>query len=735
MMGKTEVLAPAGNFAMVEAGLAGGADSFYLALDDFGARAYAENFTIENIKETIDYIHLFGKRIFVTMNTLIKDEEMAKAISYVEKLYEFGCDGLIIQDLGFFSIIRDQVPGMELHASTQMAVREYYGAKYLAKLGFDRIVIARETPVAEIRKIASLDVETEVFVHGSLCVSFSGECLMSSYFGGRSANRGRCAGPCRQKYDLISDGRVLANDYFLNMKDLNVIDKMDELLDIGVDCIKIEGRMKTAEYVYTAVSNYRTRIDNKFYHPEEIADSTNRGFTQGYIFDQTRDNVTLSNDNKHRSVGKVKTLKNQKYFITETDLVLGDNLEITTDREKKLPFTTTRAYKKGEKILLEKYRDAKTDSDVLLVNSNKLTMNLKEGLASYRNLPVKIKFEARLGDFPKITIASTDKEARYIHKVRAEEAKKISLSADDIRENLAKFNDEIFTPTEIKIDIDEGIFLRKKDINECRRMAINLLEKEITGDFHRNPLKIAYSLSKKSSAKPRERNIEVLTSHVSPELLEDFDNIYIRSFDEKYRGLNLYLNLDSHDEYDISDLLAYLKKNEIQGVILNNYRDLDFIDDFKANNIKIRIGRYLNVLNSYTFDFYSNFAEMISSSVENNFDNINKNAKNLPVEALAFGRIELMNMRHCPFSPIKKCGLVGCPTCKFNDGELRSHDGQMMRVIRYGSYSKIYPKDPSLVQIDNFDTNVSVLYQVLSDDDIVNINKAKIRNTYQKGVI
>ena len=249
-MNKTEILAPVGNMDMLYAGIAAGADAFYLALDDFGARAYAENFTLENIEGVIDYIHYFDRKVFITMNTLIKDSEMDRAIDYIERLYQYGVDGILIQDIGFYSIIKDQMPGLDFHASTQMAVRDYHGAKALMDLGFKRIVIARETPIEEIRKIAKLPCEKEVFVHGSLCVSYSGECLMSSYFGQRSANRGRCAGPCRQKYQLINNGKVYGNDYYLNMKDLNVIDKFDELLELGIDCLKIEGRMKSPEYVY-----------------------------------------------------------------------------------------------------------------------------------------------------------------------------------------------------------------------------------------------------------------------------------------------------------------------------------------------------------------------------------------------------------------------------------------------------------------------------------------------------
>lgn len=310
----TEILAPVGNMDMLYAGIAAGADAFYLALDDFGARAYAENFTIDNIEEVIDYIHYFDRKVFITMNTLIKDSEMDKAISYIEKLYQYGVDGILIQDIGFYTIIRDQMPGLDFHASTQMAVRDYHGARALMDLGFKRIVIARETPIEEIRKIAKLPCEKEVFVHGSLCVSYSGECLMSSYFGQRSANRGRCAGPCRQKYQLINNGKVYGDDYYLNMKDLNVIDNLDSLLELGIDCLKIEGRMKSPEYVYNSVVAYKKKVNGKYYDSEKLRDISNRGYTKGFIFDQRRDYILKEGDIKHRSVGIVDLIKNKKSF-------------------------------------------------------------------------------------------------------------------------------------------------------------------------------------------------------------------------------------------------------------------------------------------------------------------------------------------------------------------------------------------------------------------------------------
>ncbi|WP_308652952.1 U32 family peptidase [uncultured Anaerococcus sp.] len=736
-MNKTEILAPVGNMDMLYAGIAAGADAFYLALDDFGARAYAENFTLENIEGVIDYIHYFDRKVFITMNTLIKDSEMDKAINYIERLYQYGVDGILIQDIGFYSIIKDQMPGLDFHASTQMAIRDYHGAKALMDLGFKRIVIARETPIEEIRKISKLPCEKEVFVHGSLCVSYSGECLMSSYFGQRSANRGRCAGPCRQKYQLINNGKVYGNDYYLNMKDLNVIDKLDELLELGIDCLKIEGRMKSPEYVYNSVLAYKEKVNGKSYDGEKLRDVSNRGYTKGFIFDQRSDYILKEGDIKHRSVGKVELIKNKKAFYANSDLQKGDNLQVTTDRDKKLPLTLTEDYKKGQVIFLDKYKDAKINSDILMLNAENIKDDLENGLLSYKSLLVSLEFVGKLGEKPRLKIAYGDMEVVAYGENLIEPAQNISLDEASIRANLDRFNDEIFKPLDISVKIDQGIFLRKKDVNKVRRDAIDLLKEKIAGKYKRQPVKIIKSKLAAPSPKNPEKNIELMTNEINPSLLIGFDKVYIKSYDPKYKDFSLYLNLDSHIDYEINDLISYIKANSIEGVIFNNYRDLDFIEDFKKAGIKIRIGRYLNVINSYAFDFYSTFAEKIESSVENTLANINENANRYQVEALSFGRIELMNMVHCPFSTIKKCGLRGCQTCKFRESEFVSVNGDRMKLVRRDSLTKIYPYNTAGFDENLFDNGVSRLVSVFSDDDIIAYkdNYYKDKLNYERGVI
>ena len=736
-MKKAEILAPVGNIDMLYAGLAAGADSFYLALDDFGARAYAKNFSLDNIEEIIDYIHLFDRKVFVTMNTLIKDSEMDKALYYAQKLYEYGVDGLLIQDIGFYSIIKDQVPGLDLHASTQMAVRDYHGAKALMDMGFKRIVIARETPIEEIRKIAKLPCEKEVFVHGSLCVSYSGECLMSSYFGERSANRGRCAGPCRLKYDLISDGKVLANDYFLNMKDLNVLDNIDELLDLSIDCLKIEGRMKSPEYVYTSVRAYKEKIEKASYDREKLRDISNRGYTKGFIFGQKSDYILREADNKHRSVGRVEVYQNKKSFLAKSDLHKGDNLEVQTERGKKLPLTITEEIKKGGRLILDKYRDAKVGSDILMLNAESIKDDLAKGLERYKNLGLDLYFKASLNEKASLKLVYKDYQVEAFSEEFIEPSQKIAIDESSIRENLDRFKDEIFKAESINIEIDDNIFIRKKTINKLRRDAIRALSHKIGGTYKREKIEIKKPSLKKISNINPEKNLELMTNDISPDLIKGFDNLYIKEYDPKYKDFSLYLDLDSHWDYEIDDLISYIKGNFIRGVIFNSYRDFDFIERFKKEDIKIRIGRYLNVLNSYAFDFYSGFAEKIESSVENQLEIINKNSKAYDIEALVFGRIELMNMVHCPFSTIKKCGLRGCESCKFSKGEMKSANNDRMLTIRRDGLTKIYPYRLASFDESLLDPNLSRLVSVFSDEDLLAYqNKIKTdKLNYERGVI
>ena len=261
---KVELLAPAGDFSCFMAAMNAGADAVYLGGEKFGARAYANNFLEEEILEAIRVAHIFSKKVYLTVNTLVKEKEMDDLVPYLTPLYLGGLDGVIIQDIGVFQTIKEHFPGLELHASTQMAITGKYGAKLLKEMGACRVVPARELSLEEIKDIKEYTgLEIETFIHGAMCYGYSGQCLFSSILGGRSGNRGRCAGPCRLPYQAGGQKQV----YPLSLKDMYTLPLVPELIEAGIDSFKIEGRMKSPEYVAGVTSMYRKYIDRYYENP------------------------------------------------------------------------------------------------------------------------------------------------------------------------------------------------------------------------------------------------------------------------------------------------------------------------------------------------------------------------------------------------------------------------------------------------------------------------------------
>ena len=283
----TELLAPAGNFDALKAAVEAGANAVYLAGENFGARAYADNFSRENLIRAVEFAHLRNVSVHVTTNTILNDEEILNFTDYIKFLRRANVDALLVQDLGAAKIIKNIAPEIPLHASTQMTVHNLEGILMLAELGFSRAVLSRELSLAEIENFSkNSPIETEIFIHGALCLCYSGQCLMSSLIGGRSGNRGRCAQPCRLPYVLVDENgeEILktAGEYLLSPKDLNTLELLPKIISAGVTSLKIEGRMKRAEYVATVVKIYRDALDKNFSTVEDnkkLAQIFNRDFT------------------------------------------------------------------------------------------------------------------------------------------------------------------------------------------------------------------------------------------------------------------------------------------------------------------------------------------------------------------------------------------------------------------------------------------------------------------------
>ena len=264
-MNRFELLAPAGDFSCLLAAFNAGADAVYLAGKSFGARAFAGNFETEELIEALDYAHLFSKKIYLTLNTLIKETEFSQIVEFLQPFYEHGLDGVIIQDLGLIPYLKKEFPLLELHGSTQMTVSNYRSAAWLKEQGLCRVVPAREMSLEELKEIRkNADIEVEAFIHGAMCYSYSGQCLFSSFLGGRSGNRGRCAQPCRLPYKVMENGSCISGKkevYPLSLKDLCSLPYIYELMDAGIDSFKIEGRMKSPEYVAGVTAVYRKYMD------------------------------------------------------------------------------------------------------------------------------------------------------------------------------------------------------------------------------------------------------------------------------------------------------------------------------------------------------------------------------------------------------------------------------------------------------------------------------------------
>ena len=312
---KVELLAPAGNTPSLKAAISAGCDAIYLGGKSFNARRNATNFTEDELLDGIDFAHIHGKKVFLTLNTLIKNNEIKDFISELKFVARAGFDALILQDLGAIEIIREILPDISLHASTQLSAHNVSDCIALKSLGFDRVVLAREMSLKEITKVIdSVDIETEVFVHGALCVSVSGQCYFSSALGERSANRGLCAGVCRLPFtaNKTHTPKPLSksnSDYCLSLKDLSYIDDLQLLSDIGVTSLKIEGRMKGTEYVYDSVSSYRNALDGKEYDKESLAHTFSRsGFTNSYLHENRKNlfGVRSEDDKKKTLVASAK---------------------------------------------------------------------------------------------------------------------------------------------------------------------------------------------------------------------------------------------------------------------------------------------------------------------------------------------------------------------------------------------------------------------------------------------
>ena len=353
---KCELLAPAGTFQIAKAALYAGADALYLATDRFGARAYAKNLSLEELEKICNIAHVLDKKIYVTVNTLIKDEELLAVKEYLKEIYHLGVDAVITTDLAVIKFILDTLPGLECHISTQVGIKNLEDINFFESLKVKRAVLAREVPLTEIKRIKeNSKLPIEVFVHGALCVSYSGNCYMSSLLTLRSGNRGRCSQNCRYEYELLKDGKVCApKANYLSMKDLNSFDALDDLKHLGVDSLKIEGRMKDEAYVRSVVKSYRGKLDNPNFKTNTLNRIFHREYTKGFLRGEDRGEIVYSirSGNVGEYLGKIIYKNNYLYELDITKkLNINDRIRIRDNSGKDNYYNVNELYNKNMKAV------------------------------------------------------------------------------------------------------------------------------------------------------------------------------------------------------------------------------------------------------------------------------------------------------------------------------------------------------------------------------------------------
>ncbi|MCI6611798.1 U32 family peptidase [Mitsuokella jalaludinii] len=518
-----ELLAPAGSREALVAAVENGANAIYLAGNAFGARAYASNFDREALREAIHFAHLRKVAIHVTVNTIVADEEMGPLRDYLRFLYEAGADAVLVQDLGVARVAHETVPDLPLHASTQMSVSSLEGVRALAELGFTRVVLARELSLKEIRHIcAHAPIEIETFMHGALCVCYSGQCLMSSMIGGRSGNRGRCAQPCRLPYTLVDEkGQDVLGDkagsYLLSPRDLSTIDVIPDLIEAGVSSLKIEGRMKRPEYVATVVRTYREAIDTYYAgkgyavtqeERDDLAQIFNRDFTTAYL--EGRPGRAMMSDrrpnNRGLLIGRVTAYDWDRRIVTvklSGRLGLGDQVDFWVKVGGRVTATISaltdakgRAVEEGQAGDTVSFAipSAVRDHDrVFKVYDARLMERAKETYASgapVRRIPVAIEVRAAIGE--PLTVAICDGEG---HRAEGktdfigESARKRPLSEEIIRKQVSRLGTSVYEMKSLHCDIEGEVMVPMSEINEARRKAVEALDalrlKEIEVREHR----------------------------------------------------------------------------------------------------------------------------------------------------------------------------------------------------------------------------------------------------------
>jgi len=623
-----ELLAPVGNMECLSAAINAGCDAVYLSGRNFGARSFAGNFSKEELEVAINTCHLYGVKVYITVNTLIFDVEVENFISYIDYIHKLGVDAVIMQDIGMIDLVRKTYPNLEIHASTQANIHNLEGIKFCEKLGIKRVVLARETPIELVKEIKEkTNSEIEIFVHGALCMSYSGQCLMSALIGNRSGNRGTCAQSCRQPYSLEIDGKLVSdNEYLLSTKDLNTLSNIGKLIELGIDSLKIEGRMKRPEYVYLVTSIYRKAIDNYIKYKEtKITDKDikdlkklfNREFTKGFLFNEENDSFVNTYRPNHLGIeiGTVLDYKKGQALIKlNDDLNINDGIRIIGDND--LGSIVTIMYKNGARVSNAYKRDIisipfkeniEKSSKVLKTTDYNQIKEIEEKIKIDKKIKINGKCILKIGEPIKLIINDSKNVVEKLSDYIIEKSIKSETTTERIKEQLNRLGDTIYEFDNLEIESDSNIFVPINKLNELRREVMHTLNN--LRMYKTEYKKEKYNICVDNFEKTNNRNILLSTYEQYLKIKDTYDIIYVDNEEEfnKINNNKCVLKLDRINEH-LKDYNTKLLVSDLGSIYKYNNVDTDFS---------------LNITNSYSVAFlHSIGVKKITLSYELNYKQI-----------------------------------------------------------------------------------------------------------------
>ena len=782
-MKKIELLSPVGNMDCMRAAVQNGADAVYFG-SGFSARAFASNFDGDDLKCAIEYAKLRGVQTHLTLNTLIKNDEFENAFSVAKMAYNYGIDAIIVQDLGLANLLINSFPNIAIHASTQLTAHNLDGVLSLQDMGFRRVVLSRELTLEEIEYITkNSNVEIETFIHGALCISYSGQCLFSSMVGGRSGNRGKCAQPCRLPFSLINEkNSKLDSGYLLSTRDLCGLDFIPNLINTGVTSLKIEGRMKSPEYVATVTRIYRKYIDLAYSNEPYVVEDSDRkllalafnrgGFSNGHLSKDYNKNLVFKEkqNNCGLFLGIIEKYNAKKGLITfkcAENLHIGDSiatqneqgsykiselmLKNTNIKESKCGDVVTigrmkgnikpgdKLYKISDSIITSEIRSTFSENSenrkVKLICNSKFALN--------KPIELSIKSNSNIDVYKDLNINITSSKC-------PEQAKNSGLSKENIIKQFSKTNNTPYEFCEFNIELEDNLFLPNSVLNELKREALSKVKAFAISNISRN-LRNKNLLSRinfYTETSTSTLKIALLLNNLNLESydnLQKIDKLYIplkffinKNYCDKIKFLStkasLYIYLPTIMRNNYNKLFANNLENiitnfDIHGFVVSNISGLYIIKKLteKYNKNFEFISNYtLNVYNSYSsYELQKRGITTVTLSPELDKESLislcNSTSNS---ELIVYGNLPLMNMNYCLFGTSNKCFSNCKHTCNSNNKYyLNDRMNVNFRIIpdNIDTVTIIYNSKITSIASDEF--NVSSLRIDILDESIDEINK------------